>query len=286
LWYINNTQQETHTFELERVVSRDIVLFDMDGTLTEARKPFAPFLSSPLWSLGQIADIGIVTGSDMDYVSEQMSTLIQNHSIRYSLHILPCNGTKWYIPPEFSSHEHSIIHSAEMEREIGKDKYRKLLEILIKLQLEASEFDIPLSGHFISPRGSMINWSPSGRLASDKQRKRFKKFDKDFKFRTQMFSKLRTLLDSNDLQNVTVKLGGDTSFDIYPNGWDKTYALRHFSGRNVWFVGDRAHSPKGNDYEIFQACGPRSFHTTGPEETKEVIEKIEALIRENKNGIS
>ena len=78
---------------------------------------------------------------------------------------------------------------------------------------------------------------------------------------------------------ITVKLGGDTSFDIYPTGWDKTYALRHFGGRNVWFVGDRAHSPKGNDYEIFQACGSRSFHTTGPKETIEIINKISKLIK-------
>ena len=81
------------------------------------------------------------------------------------------------------------------------------------------------------------------------------------------------------MNNVTVKLGGDTSFDIYPAGWDKTYALRHFDGKNVWFVGDRALGPKGNDFEIFKACEPRSFHTTGPEQTKEVIEEITKRIR-------
>ena len=285
--YINNTQQETHTFELERIVNRDIVLFDMDGTLTEARKPFAPFLSSPLWSLSQIADIGIVTGSDMDYVSEQMSSLIENHSIRYSLHILPCNGTKWYIPPEFPSQEHSLNHSVEMEKQIGVSSYRKLLEVLIRKQWDMVDYDIPLTGHFISCRGSMINWSPSGRNANEGQRKRFKKFDKNYGLRNSLLTRLKVALHHEEIENLlTVKLGGDTSFDIYPRGWDKTYALRHFSDRNVWFVGDRAHSPKGNDYEIFQACGSRSFHTTGPEETKEVIEKIEALIREKKNGIN
>ena len=74
------------------------------------------------------------------------------------------------------------------------------------------------------------------------------------------------------MQDITLKFGGDTSFDIYPKGWDKTYALRHFSDKTVWFVGDRARSPKGNDYEIFQACGWRSFHTNGPEQTKSIID--------------
>jgi phosphomannomutase len=86
------------------------------------------------------------------------------------------------------------------------------------------------------------------------------------------------LVNSNLIDEITVKLGGDTSFDIYPTGWDKTYALRHFSGRNVWFVGDRARSPKGNDYEIFRACEPRSFHTSGPEQTKEIVEGITEIL--------
>ena len=265
-------------------MNKDIVLFDMDGTLTEARKPFAPFLSSPLWSLAQVSDIGIVTGSDMDYVKQQMSDLLDNHSIRYCLHILPCNGTKWYLPPEFAAHEHSICHSVSMEDELGKMKYRRLLEILCNLQSEvASDYGVPLAGHFISPRGSMINWSPSGRLADEAQRAKFKKFDKNFSFRSQMFMKLRLMLDSNDMQNVVIKLGGDTSFDIYPTGWDKTYALRHFGDRNVWFVGDRARSPKGNDYEIFKACEPRSFHTDSPEYTREIIIELVDKIRGGQN---
>ena len=94
-----------------------------------------------------------------------------------------------------------------------------------------------------------------------------------------MFVKLRSILDANEMQDITVKLGGDTSFDIYPRGWDKTYALRHFDDRNIWFVGDRAHSPKGNDYEIFQACGARSYHTSVPEETRDIVDSIGAKIR-------
>ena len=159
---------------MEMVVDRDIVLFDMDGTLTEARKPFAPFLSSPLWSLGQIADIGIVTGSDLNYVKEQMHTLIENHSIRYCLHILPCNGTKWLKPPEFPSNPHVLTHQVDMEKAIGKNKYRKLIETLLKFQLFTADYDIPLTGHFISTRGSTINWCPIGRNATDKQRNYFK----------------------------------------------------------------------------------------------------------------
>ena len=261
-------------------MDRDIVLFDMDGTLTEPRKAFVPFLSSPLWNLAKVADVGIVTGSDYDYVKEQLSHLINDHSIRYCLHILPCNGTKWFSPPTASTEKHRLVEEVSMEKELGKTNYRNLIEILLKLQsFASSEYDIPLTGHFVSPRGSMINWSPSGRLAGDEERTKFKKFDKEWGFRRQFLNKLgNEIFDIGLYDEITVKLGGDTSFDIYPTGWDKTYALRHFGGRNVWFVGDRAHSPKGNDYEIFRACEPRSFHTSGPEQTKEIIEGITEIL--------
>jgi len=264
-------------------MNRNVVLFDMDGTLTESRQKFdSQFLSSSLIELSQIADIGIVTGSDYDYLKEQMGPILES-SIRYCLHLLPCNGTKYYAPPEFPSQDFQLVEETSMKSFLGSARYRKLLEILIKRQFLASDFDIPLSGHFISFRGSMINWAPSGRNATNDEREKFIRFDKKFKFRKRNLAELRQELDVAGLEDVTVKLGGDTSFDIYPAGWDKTYALRYFSGSNVWFVGDRALNASGNDFEIFKACEPRSFHTTGPTVTDSVVFNIIQSIKEDLN---
>jgi hypothetical protein len=80
---------------------------------------------------------------------------------------------------------------------------------------------------------------------------------------------------------VVVKLGGETSFDIYPEGWDKTYALKHFSDYTCWFVGDRC-SEDGNDKEIYDELlkDRRAFATTGTSKTALIINKI---IEEIKN---
>ena len=242
-------------------MNQNIILFDMDGTLTESRQRFnSTTLSSSLVELSQVADIGIVTGSDYIYLKEQLSPLL-NSSIRYCLHLLPCNGTKYYPPPEFPSEDFKLKSEASMQDELGKANWRRLMEILTVKQLRASEMDIPLTGHFISARGSMINWSPAGRNANNKERKAFMRYDKKYNFRKRNLSELRSDLASAKLDGITVKLGGDTSFDIYPRGWDKTYALHYFENSTVWFVGDRALSPNGNDYEIHEACKPRSFHT-------------------------
>ena len=254
-------------------MSKNIILFDMDGTLTEPRQKFSDDLSSSLSTLSHYADIGIVTGSDIDYLLEQMGPLLES-PVRYCLHLLPCNGTKYYQPPKTELDKFELSHEISMKDEMGNSRWRRLLEILVNKQFHATEFDIPLTGHFISVRGSMINWSPSGRNANEEDRKRFMRFDKKYNFRKRNLSELRSELTSCLLDDISVKLGGDTSFDIYPNGWDKTYALRYFNNDNVWFVGDRAQFPSGNDYEIYKACEPRSFHTTGPTQTKEIISSI------------
>jgi phosphomannomutase len=169
-----------------------------------------------------------------------------------------------------------------MQKELGGVVWRRLMEIIINQQLKASDLDIPLTGHFVTNRGSMINWCPIGRSASDEERKKFETYDRKYKFRKRILNELRSELASATIDNVTVKLGGETSFDIYPTGWDKTYSLRYFENSTVWFVGDRALNPKGNDYEIFKACEPRSYHTTGPEETVDIIDKIIERIEKEK----
>ena len=47
---------------------KHIVLFDMDGTLTPPRGEFDKILLEPLRELSNHVEIGILTGSDLDYV--------------------------------------------------------------------------------------------------------------------------------------------------------------------------------------------------------------------------
>ena len=74
---------------------------------------------------------------------------------------------------------------------------------------------------------------------------------------------------------LTAVLGGETSFDIYPVGWDKTYVLSVVNAENIWFVGDRCRG-FGNDRAIYDALQPkrRSFETSGPEETVSIIQNL------------
>lgn len=257
-------------------MNKTIVLFDMDGTLTESRQNFEhKELRQSLYRLCNTgAHIGIITGSDDDYLRQQMGSFLSDSSCRYKTHLLPCNGTKYYKPPEFATDDHTLQFSVCMEQQLGPKEYRDLICELVYSQVDICHIGAPLTGHFISCRGSMINWSPIGRNANKEKRQEFIDLDKKQNIRDRVIDELRAMLVLKGLDSkITIKLGGDTSFDIYPTGWDKTFGLKHFTGWDIWFVGDRCY-PNGNDYEIFNACLGQSYATDGPEKTQEIVECI------------
>ena len=256
-----------------------VVLFDMDGTLTASRKKIDNRMINAIIDLLNHSDVGIVTGSGFDYLSEQCSNLwdcddfTPGENGQNELILFPCNGTQ-----VFRRIDEKWISSYEknMRREIGGERFSLLLHSMLRLQAKYVNdyFRMsPLTGNFISIRGSLINWCPIGRCANSEEREKFSKIDKKYNIRTNLRSQLMAFLETNYIKNVIVSLGGDTSLDIYPSGWDKTHVFNHFD-KNIkaWFVGDRCHGA-GNDRSIYEQllCFRRSFQTTGPNETIRII---------------
>lgn len=255
----------------------------MDGTLTPPRQHLDYKLFEILSEVCRKADIGIVSGSNYDYIIQQCGYLLDRTETKFNTHILPCNGTMHCTPPSYKDKKHVLVHSRDMKTEVGAANFTRLMKILIDYQNHiVSHYDIPLSGHFISYRGSMINWCPIGRNATNQERELFSNFDKSFgisSFRKTILEQL-----SEELENLriplTIKLGGETSFDIYPIGWDKTYSLSHFQGYEIFFIGDRC-GENGNDKEIYDALQPHnSFWVKDTKDTKLVLE---TLLKEWKN---
>ena len=258
-------------------VKNSICLFDVDGTLTEARRPIDKKMLMALRELSFKTEIGLLTGSGLEYIKQQLWPLLADQELSLNCHVLPCNGIEYYIPNPESPGNFIEIHKNSMWQKLGFEKFQFIMKTLIRLQFRLSEqdYDIPFTGHHIQNRDSTINWSPIGRNATHGERHQFIAIDKVYGIRKLFINKFREILIQEGINDVTIKLGGDTSFDIYPEDWDKTYALKHFplDQWDVFFVGDRC-SPDGNDFEIFNALSAngRSFETSGPEETIEIID--------------
>jgi phosphomannomutase len=259
-----------------------VVLFDMDGTLTEPRSSLDKDLVPLLEDLSDIAEIGIVTGSDFEYLKQQVGFLMERSKVRYKLHLLPCNGTKYYSPPRTASDNHTLRSQENMLEHLGQEKFKSLMGAILEVQEHISKLRIPLTGHFVDYRGSMINWCPIGRNANKLQRQEFVFMDNERTptLREKYLTRLKLKIEYIS-RDIICKMGGDTSFDIYPKGWDKTYALKHFRNyKAVFFVGDRC-KPTGNDYEIYQKLGTKSYETHSTVQTQEIIKDIIMKINSN-----
>ena len=253
-----------------------IVLFDMDGTLTEARKKIDIKMCAEIAKLQKNnMTVGIVTGSDIEYIKDQCSLFWKGSIVDLQkLLFFPCNGTKFY-QYESKKSEATIYHQCDMKNDLGVQAFNKIVYKIFdsqqRIQYTLWGKELPLTGRFIDYRGSMINYCPIGRAANHQEREKWISLDKKHNIRNSM---LKSIFKNPVFKDVTVKLGGDTSFDIYPHGWDKTYAMSHFEDYEIYFLGDRC-GDNGNDKEIFDALQPEcSFWVDGTQHTKEILEEI------------
>ena len=256
---------------------KKIILFDMDGTLTPARGQMTPRVSYYLGKLQDEGyDIGIVSGSDLDYIKQQCSVLFDISCTDWTkIKYFPCNGTKYY---QVKNSKFVPVYSRDMKDVIGKEKYNLLIREIVdkhsNLFWLAEGEKIPMSGTFIKYRGSMVNWCPIGRDASQEDREIWVELDTKNNWRKQLLESFKG--SSETWKGITFKLGGDTSFDIYPHGWDKTMAYNQVKSEGyeeIHFIGDRC-EPDGNDYEIYQAAGDKGYKTKNPDETVQILKKI------------
>ena len=253
-----------------------VALFDMDGTLTKPRQKMGMMIPYAIANLQKSGfRVGIVTGSDMNYVKEQCQSLFDFSPADHTqIDFYPCNGTKHYtlLDEETEHYSHSI------KEKLGSRTYNELIYTLCEIQ---SHFrynswchDIPLSGNFIDCRGSMINYCPIGRNAGKKEREVWVSLDKQFNIRNNILEKY--FPENGRWSDLSINLGGETSFDITPEGWDKTFVLKNFKDSDeIWFVGDRC-TGTGNDRTLYEAINNiregHAMQTSSPEETIAIIE--------------
>jgi phosphomannomutase len=120
----------------------------------------------------------------------------------------------------------------------------------------------------------MINVSPIGRNASVEERNEFEEFDKKAGVRAAM---VKALQERFSHLNLTYSIGGQISFDVFPNGWDKTYALglveKEGQFTDIHFFGDKTFKG-GNDYEIYEDPRTTGHAVSSPADTMRIINEL------------
>ncbi|PIL30478.1 hypothetical protein GSI_07177 [Ganoderma sinense ZZ0214-1] len=242
---------------------KKLVLFDVDGTLTPARQSVSPEMTALLRALRKKVAIGVVGGSDFVKVSEQLTV----------------SGSKVTDDFDFTFAENGLtayklgnqLPSQSFIKFIGEDRYKALANFILHY---LADIDLPIKrGTFIEFRNGMINVSPIGRNASVQERNEFEAYDKQHGIRAAFVTALKEKFPDYGL---TYSIGGQISFDVFPNGWDKTFCLQHVADEQfeeIHFFGDKTYKG-GNDYEIYSDARTIGHSVKSPADTMQILKEL------------
>lgn len=231
-------------------------LFDIDGTLTPARRKMESSVAMQFLSWMGGKNVYIVSGSDRKKVLEQLPLSILSR----------CDGVFCSMANEFYDNKRDMmIYSNSWNAPAD------LLNDLNKFILE-SEYDTR-SGNHIEHRPGMINFSVVGRGADASERLRYFDWDKENKERESISNFI-----GSKYKDLDVNIGGQISIDINPKGNNKSQASRWIrenkQNAEIIFFGDKCFEG-GNDYDIcldIQQNKDGLFHQVdGPEEAIEIL---------------
>ncbi|XP_020495309.1 phosphomannomutase 2 [Labrus bergylta] len=237
-----------------------LCLFDVDGTLTAARQRVTPDMDQFLQKLRTRVRVGVVGGSDLSKIKEQLGEDV----IKKMDYVFAENGLEAFKGGEFLSVQSIQAHMGE---ELLQEFINFCLNYMAKIKLPKKR------GTFIEFRNGMLNVSPIGRSCSQEERKEFYELDQKEKIREKFVSVLKKEFKGRGL---TFSIGGQISFDVFPDGWDKRFCLgivEKDTYSTIHFFGDKT-KPGGNDYEIYSDPRTIGHEVSCPEETQRLCQQL------------
>ncbi|XP_069760977.1 phosphomannomutase 2, partial [Narcine bancroftii] len=158
-----------------------------------------------------------------------------------------------------------------IQKHIGEEVLQNLINYSLNYM---SKIKLPRKrGTFIEFRNGMLNISPIGRSCSQEERIEFFELDKKENIRETFVAALKREFAGKGL---TFSIGGQISFDVFPDGWDKRYCLGILESDNfkaIHFFGDKT-SPGGNDYEIYSDPRTIGHSVTSPLDTQRICDQL------------
>jgi len=241
---------------------KSLILFDLDGTLAESKRPVDAEMSVLLGALLQTTRVGVISGGGWPQFHSQLLPSLPADAALGNLTLLPISGGELYVHRDGWTQTYSHAFSAEERERIIAD---------LEAALRACAFDIPqVWGPQIEDRGGQVTLSVLGQLAPISAKLAW---DPDQKKRRELVDRLKPSAGF-----YSAHIGGATSVDLTRPGVDKAYGVGQLSTtldvtvEAMLFIGD-ALFVGGNDFPV-KATGVATISVRDAEETKRIIETL------------
>lgn len=239
----------------------ELVIFDLDGTLTVSRSSMDKEMSGLLSRLLAKKKVAVISGGSFTQFKEQfLVSLAAPSNLLHSLFLFPTSGASFY------RYKNGWVNV--YEEQLSSDERARIIAAFPKaLRDSGIEMPATLYGTQIEDRGSQVTFSALGQNAPIELKTAW---DPDQKKRLVITQYLE-----HALPEFEIRIGGTTSIDITRKGIDKKYGILQMEKHlgipraKMLFVGD-ALFPGGNDYAAVEA-GVEIAAVSGPEETKEIL---------------
>ena len=222
-------------------------VFDVDGTLTDSRKPIDKKFEEYMLEFTKMHTCYICTGSDRKKTVEQIGEKLTNQ-FKLAFH---CSG--------------NVVYSKG--KEISRNPWALSNKELEFLQQALDNTYYPeKTGNHIEERIGTASFSIVGRNATHEQRQRYVIWDNETKSREIIAEQFNSLFPKSK-----AVVGGETSIDIFKLGHDKSQIKQQIDDDIIYF-GDKCF-PGGNDYVISSICDKYYQIDNGWQDTFKILKK-------------
>ncbi len=245
--------------------NKKVVVFDLDGTLTESKTAISREMASLFCRLLAKKRVAVMGGGNHSQFKNQFLSFLACPKENYeNLFILPVSGGSFY---KFHAGKWKLLY----EKTLSLAERKKILSAFEK-SLKTVGYSVPkkVYGKIIEDRGSQITFSALGQKAPVKEKEKWN-IENNIKIR----GKLRFDLKKR-LPGFEVRMGGLTSVDVTKKGIDKAYGINMIikllkvSKKDIVYVGDALYRG-GNDSAV-KKTGVDTIQVKDEKETKKIIQ--------------
>ncbi len=241
---------------------KDLIIFDLDGTLTPAKSTMRADMGALLSRLLAQKKVAVISGGTYNQFQTEFLASLPNGVEGFAgLYLLPTSGTRLFVWKGAWTEEYA-------ENLFPNEKTAVMNAFHAALSAAGYQTPVKAYGPIIEDRGSQITFSALGQSAPLGEKLLW---DPKHEKRGAIADILKEKIPQFD-----VRIGGTTSIDVTRRGVNKAYGIHKLEQylkipiSRMLFVGD-ALFYGGNDYPA-KTTGVDCISVAGPEETKKLIE--------------